>query len=238
LYLHRLAFPDLFKGIRYTVFNYFCPMNKAFLIVLDGWGHGSDPSVSAIAQAHTPYMDSLYVQYPHSELITYGEQVGLPEGQMGNSEVGHLNLGAGRIVYQELARINKSIREGELNSHPVILDALEYARKNKTKFHLLGLVSDGGVHSHVDHLLALCDRFSQEKEVPFYIHAFTDGRDTDPKSGLGFLSKVHKAVKSTSVKIASVVGRYYAMDRDKRWERIKVAYDLLVHGKRHPRHTA
>lgn len=203
---------------------------RVALIILDGWGHGPNPKVSAIAQANTPFMDSLYKNYPNSELVTYGEAVGLPEGQMGNSEVGHLNIGAGRIVYQELARINKAIRERELHENPVLLKALKYAKDNNKPVHLMGLVSDGGVHSHIRHLEALCDITQEQGLKQVYVHAFTDGRDVDPKSGKGFIKELLDHFKDTSVKLASVVGRYYAMDRDKRWERVKMAYDLLIKG--------
>lgn len=203
---------------------------RVALIILDGWGHGPNPKVSAIAQANTPFMDSLYKKYPNSELVTYGEAVGLPDGQMGNSEVGHLNIGAGRIVYQELARINKAIREHELHKNPTLLKALKYAKDNNKPVHFIGLVSDGGVHSHIRHLEALCDITQEQGLEQVYIHAFTDGRDVDPKSGKGFIKELLDHIKGTSVQLASVVGRYYAMDRDKRWERVKLAYDLLVKG--------
>lgn len=203
---------------------------RVALIILDGWGHGPKPKVSAIAQAKTPFMDSMHKNYPNSELVTYGEAVGLPEGQMGNSEVGHLNIGAGRIVYQELARINKAIREHELHENPTLLKALKYAKDNNKPAHFIGLVSDGGVHSHIRHLEALCDITQEQGLEQVYIHAFTDGRDVDPKSGKGFIKELLDHIKGTSVKLASVVGRYYAMDRDKRWERVKLAYDLLVKG--------
>jgi 2,3-bisphosphoglycerate-independent phosphoglycerate mutase len=205
--------------------------NKALLIILDGWGISPDPTVSAIAQAQTPFMDSLWAKYPHSELVTYGEDVGLPEGQMGNSEVGHLNIGAGRVVYQELVRINKAIKDKTLDTNAPLLAALAYARENNKAIHLLGLVSDGGVHSHTNHLKALCDIISNNALTKAYIHAFMDGRDTDPKSGIGFLRDVQKHIEKGPVKISSIIGRYYAMDRDHRWERIKLAYDLLVHRK-------
>lgn len=204
---------------------------RILLIILDGWGHGPDPKASAIAQANTPFTDSLYNNYPNAELVTFGEQVGLPEGQMGNSEVGHLNLGAGRIVYQELARINKAIREKTLNNNPALLEALEYAKSNNKAVHLLGLVSDGGVHSHINHLKALCDIITQNDLKKVFIHAFTDGRDTSPNGGKEYLSEVLDHIGSQPVELASVIGRYYAMDRDKRWERVKLAYDLLVHAK-------
>ncbi len=203
---------------------------RAFLIILDGWGHGPNPEVSAIAQAKTPFMDSLYRDYPNAELITYGEQVGLPEGQMGNSEVGHLNIGAGRVVYQELARINKAVKDGELQQNPILQEAFEYAGKHHKSVHFMGLVSDGGVHSHSNHLLALTDMATDQGLKNIFIHAFTDGRDTDPKGGLGYLKEVLDHIEDQPTQLASVIGRYYAMDRDKRWERIKLAYDLLVKG--------
>jgi 2,3-bisphosphoglycerate-independent phosphoglycerate mutase len=201
------------------------------LVILDGWGYGKVAEADAISKAPTPYFDSLKKDYPNSTLITFGEQVGLPDGQMGNSEVGHLNIGAGRIVYQELARINKAIKDRTLHEHPVLLEALRKAKANGKKVHLMGLVSDGGVHSHINHLKALCDITQSEGLDQVYIHAFTDGRDTDPKSGLGFLKELIDHIEGTDVHLASIVGRYFAMDRDKRWERIKKAYDLLVHGK-------
>ncbi len=204
---------------------------RILLTILDGWGHGSNPTSSAIAQAKTPFVDSLYKKYPNSELVTYGEEVGLPKGQMGNSEVGHLNIGAGRIVYQELARINKAIKEKTLHTNRTLLEALEYAKENKKAVHLMGLVSDGGVHSHINHLKALCDICTNKKQKEVYIHAFTDGRDTAPKSGLGFIKELQEYIEETTVKLATVTGRYYAMDRDNRWERIKLAYDALVNGK-------
>lgn len=197
---------------------------------MDGWAHGKVPSADAIANANAPFVKSLYSKYPNTELITCGEAVGLPEGQMGNSEVGHLNIGAGRIVYQELQRINVAIRDGELETNPVLQDAFTAAKLNNKTLHFIGLVSDGGVHSHIDHLKALCS-LAKEKNVPSVaIHAFTDGRDTDPKSGLGFISELEEHLKTTGGFIASVTGRYYAMDRDKRWERVKLAYDALTKG--------
>ena len=208
---------------------------KAILIILDGWGHGPKPEASAIAQANTPFMDSLYKKYPNSELITFGEDVGLPEGQMGNSEVGHMNIGAGRVVYQELARINKSIREKDLHKNAVLIEAFEYARGNNKKVHLLGLVSDGGVHSHTRHLKALCDITQEYDLEKVFIHGFTDGRDTAPNGGKGFVKEVLDHIENQSVELATLVGRYYAMDRDKRWERVKLAYDVLVNGE--GRHT-
>jgi len=201
---------------------------KVILVILDGWGHGQDPKVSALAQANTPYVDSLYKDYPNSELVTYGEEVGLPEGQMGNSEVGHLNIGAGRIVYQALARINKAIKEKTLEKNETLLAGLKYAKENNKAVHLIGLVSDGGVHSHINHLKALCDITADYGLEDVFIHAFMDGRDTAQNGGLGYLKTLEKHIKQQPVKIASVIGRYYAMDRDNRWERIKLAYDLLV----------
>jgi 2,3-bisphosphoglycerate-independent phosphoglycerate mutase len=203
---------------------------KAFLLILDGWGLGQKPEADAIRQADTPFFDQLWEKYPHSTLVTHGEDVGLPEGQMGNSEVGHLNIGAGRVVWQELARINKAVRERELHKNKVLLEALDYAKENDKAVHFMGLVSDGGVHSHIEHLKALCDIATENGNKKVFIHAFTDGRDCDPKSGAGFLENLLKHIENQPVKLASVVGRYYAMDRDKRWERVKLAYDLLVNG--------
>ena len=199
-------------------------------MILDGWGKATKPEVSAIDLAQTPFMDSLYKKYPYSYLEASGLAVGLPEGQMGNSEVGHTNIGAGRIVYQDLVKIHKAFENREIHQNTILLEAFEYARKNKKNIHLIGLVSDGGVHSHIDHLKGLC---SISKELNFenvFIHAFTDGRDTDPQSGLIFLKDLQNHLSQTTGKIASVIGRYYAMDRDKRWERVKLAYDLLVSG--------
>lgn len=204
--------------------------NRVLLVILDGWGHGPNPEVSAIAQADTPFVDSLYQQYPNAELITYGEEVGLPDGQMGNSEVGHLNIGAGRVVYQELARINKAIRDKTLAGNPVLQEGLEYAKRENKALHLIGLVSDGGVHSHINHLKALSDIAVEKGLEKIYIHAFMDGRDTDPKGGKGYLTDLLKHIETQPTQLATVIGRYYAMDRDKRWERVKLAYDLLVKG--------
>lgn len=203
-------------------------MKKAFLMILDGWGHGSVPEASAIHRAQTPYMDNLYKTYPNSELITYGGEVGLPGGQMGNSEVGHLNIGAGRVVYQELARINKSIADRSLHQDPIVQESIDYARSNGKNIHIMGLLSDGGVHSHIDHLLALCDIYNDKFDGQVYIHAFTDGRDTDPHGGIDYIDRLNAHIEQKNARLASVIGRYYAMDRDKRWERIKQAYDLLV----------
>ena len=204
--------------------------NKVGLIILDGWGIGNQDHTDAIYKANTPFFDSLIRNYPNSKLKTYGEYVGLPEGQMGNSEVGHLNIGAGRIVYQELSRINNSIKQNEFDKIPLLLEAFEQAKKNSKKVHFIGLVSDGGVHSSQEHLYALCELSSKLNMKDVYIHAFTDGRDCDPKSGLGFIQTLEKVAKKNQVKISTVIGRYYAMDRDQRWERIKKAYDLMVNG--------
>ena len=203
---------------------------KCILVIMDGWGHGAIKNSDVIQHAQVPFVSSLYNKYPNSSLVTCGEMVGLPEGQMGNSEVGHLNLGAGRIVYQELQRINVAIRSGEFQSNTTLLSAIHYAKKNNKKLHLMGLVSDGGVHSHTNHLKALIDLCTKEEIQNVFIHAFTDGRDTDPKSGLGFITDLEEHLKQSNAKIATVIGRYYAMDRDKRWERVKLAYDALVQG--------
>ena len=203
--------------------------NKAILIIMDGWGLGRIQSSDAIQHAHTPFVTSLYERFPHSTLVTCGREVGLPVGQMGNSEVGHLNLGAGRIVYQELERINVAIENGEFGQNKELLSSIRYARDNGKPLHLMGLVSDGGVHAHINHLKAITSICQREGLTEVYIHAFTDGRDTDPKSGLGYLQELQSHLDKTTGKIATVIGRYYAMDRDKRWERIKKAYDALVH---------
>jgi 2,3-bisphosphoglycerate-independent phosphoglycerate mutase len=197
---------------------------------MDGWGLGQVPAANAIQAAQTPFVDSLYSQYPNTTLLTCGEAVGLPEGQMGNSEVGHLNLGAGRIVYQELQRINVAIREGFLAKNEALLRTVYYALEHRKPLHLIGLVSDGGVHSHIDHLKALLDICNEKGLTEVYIHAFTDGRDCDPKSGATFLEELIHHTKGSTGKLASVTGRYFAMDRDNRWERVKLAYDALVNG--------
>lgn len=206
--------------------------NKAMLIIMDGWGIGQNETGDAIKQANTPFVDSLYGKYPNATLVTCGEAVGLPDGQMGNSEVGHLNLGAGRVVYQELQRINVAIRTGEFQKNPVLLQAIQNAKNSNKSFHLIGLVSDGGVHSHINHFKAIIDTCKEQGLTEnVYVQAFTDGRDCDPKSGLGFVNDLSNHLLETGVgQIASVTGRYYAMDRDKRWERVKLAYDALVHG--------
>jgi len=199
-------------------------------MILDGWGKSPDPKVSAIDNANTPFIDSLYTQYPNASLRTDGLNVGLPEGQMGNSEVGHMNLGAGRIVYQDLAKINLAVQNKTLATEQPLVDAFNYAKENNKKVHFLGLVSDGGVHSHIEHLKGLVAATEAAGLEKVYIHAFTDGRDVDPKSGVRFISEIQNYIKDSHVKLASIVGRYYAMDRDRRWERVKLAYDLLVHG--------
>lgn len=197
-------------------------------MILDGWGKSPDPNVSAIEKANTPFVDSLYKNYPDADLLTDGMNVGLPEGQMGNSEVGHMNLGAGRIVYQDLAKINKAVKEDTLKNEQVLKDAFDYAKTHNKPVHFLGLVSDGGVHSHIDHLKALITAADESGVEHAYIHAFTDGRDVDPKSGKGFLVDLDQFCADKKTKLASVIGRYYAMDRDKRWERVKMAYDVVV----------
>ena len=201
---------------------------KVILMILDGWGTSPDPKVSAIDNANTQFIDSLYSRYGHASLRTDGLHVGLPEGQMGNSEVGHMNLGAGRIVYQDLAKINLAVTNDTLKDETVLKDALQYAKKNNKAVHLLGLVSDGGVHSHLNHLYGLLDVIEDHGVENSFIHAFTDGRDVDPKSGYGFISELETRLESSSTKLATITGRYYAMDRDNRWERVKVAYDALV----------
>jgi 2,3-bisphosphoglycerate-independent phosphoglycerate mutase len=204
---------------------------KVVLMILDGWGIAPNPNVgSAVDAANTPFVDSLYPKYPHSKLEASGLAVGLPAGQMGNSEVGHMNLGAGRIVYQNLVRINKAVTENTLAQEPVLDEAFAYAKKNNKKVHFIGLVSDGGVHSHINHLISLCKATKEVGLEKIFVHAFTDGRDTDPKSGLKFLGELQNACKETNVKIASITGRYFAMDRDNRWERVQLAYDAMVKG--------
>lgn len=203
---------------------------KVILMILDGWGKSPDPKVSAIDNANVPFINSLYTKYPNAQLRTDGLNVGLPEGQMGNSEVGHMNLGAGRIVYQDLAKINLAVANKTLAKEQVLIDAFNYAKANNKKVHFLGLVSDGGVHSHTSHLRGLIDASQEYGLDKVFIHAFTDGRDVDPKSGKKYIQDLHDYIALTPVKIASVIGRYYAMDRDKRWERVKLAYDLVVHG--------
>ncbi|HLP32178.1 MAG TPA: 2,3-bisphosphoglycerate-independent phosphoglycerate mutase [Bacteroidia bacterium] len=203
---------------------------KALLVILDGWGKGREDNSNAIYKAQPAFFNQLLQNYPNAQLRTDGENVGLPDGQMGNSEVGHLNIGAGRVVYQNLVLINKAFRERTIHSNPAILNAINYAKSNNKKVHLIGLVSDGGVHSHIEHLIGLCRLCEENQLQNVFIHAFTDGRDTDPKGGESYLKHLMEATSSTHAKIASVVGRYYAMDRDKRWERVKLAYDAMVNG--------
>lgn len=203
-------------------------------MILDGWGCGVRPEADAIRQASTPFMDSLLKRYPHSKLKTSGEDVGLPDGQMGNSEVGHLNIGAGRVVYQDLVKINRSISDGSIRHNAVLNEAFSYARDHGRRVHFVGLLSDGGVHSMDRHLYALCDLTRDYGLDKVFIHAITDGRDTDPFSGLGYIRNLEDHLSRSNGTIASLIGRYYAMDRDKRWERIKLGYDLYVHGKGKP----
>ena len=197
---------------------------------MDGWGLGKSNYSDAIAQAKTPFYKHMLQSYPHARLEASGEAVGLPAGQMGNSEVGHMNLGAGRIVYQELGRINKAVQDGDLASNPVLTEAFAYAKKEGKNVHFIGLLSDGGVHAHIDHVKGLCDAAKANGLTNVFIHAFLDGRDTDPKSGLGYIHSLNQHLKTSIGTLASAVGRYYAMDRDNRWERVKLAYDLVVKG--------
>ena len=199
-------------------------------MILDGWGIAKNKKVSAVDAAKTPYINSLYTKYPHSKLEASGLAVGLPAGQMGNSEVGHMNIGAGRVVYQDLVRINKAIEEKELDHNPVLSDALRYAKTNNKSIHLIGLLSDGGVHSHIEHLKGIVTIAKNNDIKNLFVHAFLDGRDTDPKGGVGYLKDLQNHLSATTGKIASIIGRYYAMDRDKRWERVRLAYDLLAKG--------
>lgn len=207
---------------------------KVILMILDGWGKSPDPKVSAIDNANTPFIDSLYTRYPNASLRTDGLNVGLPEGQMGNSEVGHMNLGAGRIIYQDLAKINLAVQNKTLNNEKEVQAAFDYAKKNHKAVHFLGLVSDGGVHSHTSHLRGLLDAAQESGVQNVFVHAFTDGRDVDPKSGARYIEDLENYLHRSNAKLASIIGRYYAMDRDKRWERIKKAYDLIVNGKGTP----
>ena len=203
---------------------------KALLMILDGWGIGDGGKDDVISQMPTPYWDSLLAKYPHSQLYASGENVGLPDGQMGNSEVGHLNIGAGRVVYQDLVKINRAIKDGSIMDNPAIQLAYSTAKNEGKKLHFMGLVSNGGVHSSLDHLYALCDIAKKYDIKDHYVHCFMDGRDTDPRSGKGFIAELQKKLDETGGKIGSIIGRYYAMDRDKRWERVKEAYDLMVKG--------
>jgi len=203
---------------------------KVILMILDGWGVAQNPDVSAIDHANTPFIDALYEKHPNARLRTDGLNVGLPEGQMGNSEVGHMNLGAGRIVYQNLVKINLAATDGSLAREKEIVNAFNYAKENNKNVHFIGLLSDGGIHSHINHLKALTQAASDNKVTNVYIHAFTDGRDCDPKSGVGFITDLEQHLAKTTGVIASITGRYYAMDRDKRWERVALAYKALVNG--------
>ena len=203
---------------------------KVLLMILDGWGIATDKAVSAIDKANTPFIDGLYGQYTHSKLEASGMAVGLPDGQMGNSEVGHMNIGAGRVVYQDLVKVNKAIEEGTIGDSEVLQQAFAYAKKEGKQTHFIGLVSDGGVHSHINHLKGLCSLAASEGVSDVFVHAFTDGRDTSPKGGEGYLSDLMAHMAKTSGQLASVTGRYYAMDRDNRWERVKLAYDAMVKG--------
>jgi 2,3-bisphosphoglycerate-independent phosphoglycerate mutase len=203
---------------------------KVMLLILDGWGYGKQDKSDAAYAANTPFFDSILSKYAHSRLEASGEAVGLPAGQMGNSEVGHMNLGAGRVVYQELGRINKAISDGSIKTNKTLVDAFEYAQKNNKAVHFIGLLSNGGVHAHINHLKGLCDAANEKGLKDVFIHGFLDGRDTDPNSGLGFVNELEDHLKHSTGKIASLIGRYYAMDRDSRWERVKLAYDLLVKG--------
>jgi 2,3-bisphosphoglycerate-independent phosphoglycerate mutase len=203
---------------------------KVILLIMDGWGKGIGDKTDAISCASTPFVDSLYKRYPHSELITYGEQVGLPEGQMGNSEVGHLNLGAGRVIYQDLVKIEIALREGQLATNDTFQSLIDHVKRTGCKLHIMGLVSDGGVHSSMKHLHFLLDEIKQANVEKVYLHAITDGRDTDPKSGKGFMQTTEEWCSQNNIQLASMIGRYYAMDRDKRWERVKLAYNLLTKG--------
>src|SRR5690606_25845287 len=202
-----------------------------------GWGITQDPTVSAIAQAETPFMDSLYKKYPHAQLLTDGMKVGVPVGQMGNSEVGHMNLGAGRIIYQDLAKINLAVQNGTLSQEPELKKAFDYAKSHNKNVHFMGLVSNGGVHSHIDHLKGLLNAAHNEGLNNVFVHAFTDGRDVDPHSGMGFIAELENHLAKTGGKLASIIGRYFAMDRDKRWERVKKTYDLLRFGIGKPSHN-
>lgn len=204
---------------------------KAFLMILDGWGLGDHGKDDVIYNTPTPYWDSLVAEYPHSQLLASGENVGLPDGQMGNSEVGHLNIGAGRVVYQDLVKINRACKDGSIMQNPEIISAFSYAKEHGKSMHFMGLTSTGGVHSSLDHLFKLCDIAKEYELDNTFIHCFMDGRDTDPHSGKGFIEQLQQHCEQSAGKIASIIGRFYAMDRDKRWERIKIAYDLLVEGK-------
>ena len=204
--------------------------NKVLLMILDGWGNGRRDKADVISTVHPEYISDMTARYPHAQLRTDGENVGLPDGQMGNSEVGHLNIGAGRVVYQDLVKINRACRDNSILQNPEVAGAFGYAKEKGASVHFMGLTSDGGVHSSLEHLFKLCDIAAEYKIADTYVHCFMDGRDTDPRSGKGFIEQLEKHLAATTGKIATVVGRYYAMDRDKRWERVKVAYDALVDG--------
>lgn len=201
---------------------------KVLLVIMDGWGLGKIKSSDAIQHAHVPFVQSLYSKYPNTTLVTCGVDVGLPDGQMGNSEVGHLNLGAGRVVYQELERINVAIRNKSFHENPMLLESIRYCKRENKTLHLIGLISNGGVHSHINHVKAIADTCAAEQFTNVLVHAFTDGRDTDPKSGYRFIEELQEHLKNSAGSIATITGRYYAMDRDKRWERVKIAYDAMV----------
>ncbi|NQZ75105.1 MAG: 2,3-bisphosphoglycerate-independent phosphoglycerate mutase [Ekhidna sp.] len=203
---------------------------KVILLILDGWGLAKDKSVSAIDAANTPFMDKMLEQYPHSTLEASGLAVGLPEGQMGNSEVGHMNIGAGRVVYQDLVKISNAVSDGSIAENTALKQAVAYAKDNSKPIHLIGLVSDGGVHSHIDHLKGLLSTLNDQQVQDVFVHAFTDGRDTDPKGGVEYVRNLQQHMSETTGTLASITGRYYAMDRDNRWERVKLAYDALVNG--------
>lgn len=204
---------------------------KVILLILDGWGIAKDKNVSAVDKARTPFMDQMFKKYSHSTLEASGLAVGLPDGQMGNSEVGHMNIGAGRVVYQDLVKISNAVNDGSIAQNETLKEAINYAQQNKKPIHLIGLVSDGGVHSHIDHLKGLLSTLSNEEFQDVYVHAFTDGRDTDPKGGVEYLRDLQHHMAETTGTLATVTGRYYAMDRDNRWERVKLAYDAMVKGK-------
>ena len=203
---------------------------KVILLILDGWGIAKDKSVSAIDKANTPFMDKMFQEYPHSTLEASGLSVGLPDGQMGNSEVGHMNIGAGRVVYQDLVKVSNDVQAGSIAQNEVLKAAIANEKDQRNPIHLIGLVSDGGVHSHIDHLKGLLTTFHQADLTNVFVHAFTDGRDTDPKGGVGYLENLTNHMTQTTGELATITGRYYAMDRDKRWERVKLAYDAMVHG--------
>ena len=203
---------------------------KVILLILDGWGIAKDKSVSAIDKAKTPFIDQTFNQYPNNTLEASGLAVGLPDGQMGNSEVGHMNIGAGRIVYQDLVKISNAVSDGSIAENKTLIEAVNYAKANNKPIHLIGLVSDGGVHSHIKHLKGLLSTFHSQEFNNVFVHAFTDGRDTDPKGGAKYLEELQDHMNSTTGTIATITGRYYAMDRDNRWERVKLAYDAMVNG--------